>query len=145
VRAEGVSGLERLFDGRGLLHDGSKQVQKWFADGLAAREADMWFDLGWCSGPKLDPDALSAMLRTTTSCDVIQELETTPRKSSVSIAGLPARSRVVFARWTRTKHGRNAAHLLDPFHRTGELEKRALVDLCARRAAHSRQQAGLKF
>ena len=79
AREEGVAGLARLFEGRGLLHDGSKQVQQWFTEGLAAREADIWFDLAWCSGAKLDPDALSAMIRTTTSCDVIQERFGDPR------------------------------------------------------------------
>jgi hypothetical protein len=35
-------------------------------------------------------------------------VETIPRKSGVSIAGFPARSRVLFARWTRTDDDRNA-------------------------------------
>jgi hypothetical protein len=82
VREEGVAGLARLFEGRGLLYDGSKQVQQWFAEGLAAREADIWFDLAWCSGPNVDPDALSVMLRTTTPCDVIQERFGDPRATA---------------------------------------------------------------
>jgi hypothetical protein len=73
ARTENLVAVPPLFKDRGLLQDGIQQVQRWFSAGLAAREKDNWFDLGWCSGASPDPVALSKMLRTSTPCDVIQE------------------------------------------------------------------------
>lgn len=73
VRTKNVQALPTIFGNRGLIEDGAKQVQRWFLDGLSSRRDDIWYDLGWCSGPYVDLDALGAFIRANTPCDVIQE------------------------------------------------------------------------
>ena len=67
-------------------------------------------------------------------------LGTIPRKSGGSVAGFAARSRVLFAHWTRTDDDRNAAHLPARLHE-GEPAAKACVADALRDAVFPRSKS----
>ncbi len=91
ARTINLRAISSLFEERGLLQQGIRQVRQWFSDGLGTRELDIWFDLDWCSGQILDEEGLSARLRSKIPCDVIQKRYgfDVPRDALLSFA--PAR------------------------------------------------------
>ena len=73
IQGRNLDALPGIYVDRGVLHDGIKQVAKWFAEGLAERQRDIWFDLDWCASDPVDRSLLEARFRRQIPCDIIQE------------------------------------------------------------------------
>ncbi len=74
ISKENAAALPTIFAGRGLLEDGATVIAALFPKLLIQRQANLWFDLEWCSASDVpDLTVLRGLHHNVLPCDIIQE------------------------------------------------------------------------